>query len=295
MKSPGNRKNVLAAYLFLAPALLGLACYTFLPILGVVGISLTDWTGLKPPVFVGLQNFREIFTQDMFFPHSVISTLYFAGFTVVVGTIYAFVVALLLNRKVAGRGVFRSVFFLPYIVPSIGAAIVWAWMFESNFGVINYALNAIGLDKVKWLGDELTATPALGVMTIWGFGNFIVIYLAGLQGIPRTYLEAVQIDGGNAWHAFRHVTIPLLSPVILFNVLMSIVVNLQVFVPALSITKGGPNSSTLYMVYYIFRTGFQNNRFGYASAVSLVFFAFIALVTAGIYATSRKWMFFEGE
>ena len=156
-------------------------------------------------------------------------------------------------------------------------------------------LNLVGLTKVKWLGNELTATPALGIMTIWGFGNFIVIYLAGLQGIPRTYLEAVEIDGGNAWHKFRHVTLPLLSPVILFNVLMSIVANLQVFVPALSITRGGPNSSTLYMVYYIFRQGFQNNRFGYASAVSLIFFAFIAVVTAVIYATSRKWMFFEGE
>jgi multiple sugar transport system permease protein len=295
MKTPGSRGNALAAYLFLAPALLGLVCYTFLPILGVVGISLTDWTGLKPPAFVGLQNFREIFTDDMFFPLSVKATLYFALFTVIFGTLYAFLMAMLLNQRVAGRGLFRSIFFLPYIVPAIGAAIVWAWMFESNFGVINYGLNLIGLDKVKWLGEDLTATPALGIMTIWGFGNFIVIYLAGLQGIPRTYLEAVDIDGGNAWHKFRHVTVPLLSPVIFFNVLMGIVTNLQVFVPALSITRGGPNSSTLYMVYYIFRSGFQNNRFGYASAVSLVFFAFIALVTAVIYATSRRWMFFEGE
>jgi len=288
-------KDTLAAYLFLAPAILGLVFYTFIPILGVVGISLTDWTGLKPPAFVGLANFREIFTEDIFFPHSVTSTLFFASFTVLVGTVYSFAIALLLNQRIGGRGVFRSVFFLPYVVPSIGAAIVWAWMFESNFGVINYGLNLVGLAKVKWLGDELTATPALGIMSIWGFGNFIVIYLAGLQGIPRTYLEAVDIDGGNAWHKFRHVTLPLLSPVILFNVLMSIVVNLQVFVPALSITRGAPNSSTLYMVYFVFRQGFQNNLFGYASALSLIFFAFIAVVTAVIYATSRKWMFFEGE
>jgi multiple sugar transport system permease protein len=295
MKSLGRGKDALAAYLFLAPALLGLIFYTFIPIFGVVQISLTSWDGLKPAAYAGLGNFREIFSEDIFFPPSVVSTLFFALFSVVVGTIYAFVMAMLLNQKIGGRGLFRSVFFLPYVVPTIGAAIVWAWMFESNFGIINYGLNLAGLNKVRWLGDELTATPALGIMTIWGFGNFIVIYLAGLQGIPRTYLEAVEIDGGTAWHKFRHVTLPLLSPVILFNVLTSIVVNLQVFVPAFSITRGGPNSSTLYMVYYIFRTGFMNNRFGYASAVSLIFFAFIALVTAVVYSTSRKWMFFEGE
>jgi multiple sugar transport system permease protein len=209
--------------------------------------------------------------------------------------VYAFVVALLLNQRIAGRGLFRSIFFLPYIVPSIGAAIVWAWMYEANFGVINFVLNSIGLDKVQWLGNEATATPALGMMAIWGFGNYIVIYLAGLQGIPKTYLEAVEMDGGNAWHKFRHITLPLLSPVIFFNVLMSVIANLQVFVPALSITKGAPNGSTLYMVYYIFKQGFWNNRFGYASAVSLIFFAFIACVTAIIFASSRNLLFFEGE
>jgi multiple sugar transport system permease protein len=288
-------RNAVAAYLFLTPALLGLLLYTFLPIIGVVGMSLTQWNALKAPVFVGLGNFKEIFTEDMFFMTSVKATLYFAAFTVIMGTFYSFLVAILLNQKVLGRGLFRSIFFLPFVVPSIGAAIVWAWMYESNFGVFNFALQTIGLDKVKWLGEELTATPALGVMTIWGFGNFIVIYLAGLQGIPRTYLEAVEIDGGNVWHKFRNVTLPLLSPVILFNVLTGIVANLQVFVPSMAITKGSPNSSTLYMVYYIFRTGFMNNRFGYSAAISLLFFAFIAVVTATTYATSRKYMFYESE
>jgi len=288
-------RNSLAAYIFLLPALLGLLLYTFMPILGVIGMSLTEWNGLKAPTYIGLANFKEIFTEDMFFPTSVAATIYFAAFTTLVGTVYAFVVALLLNQKILGRGLFRSIFFLPFIVPSIGAAIVWAWMYEANFGVFNFVLQTIGLDKVHWLGDEATATPALGIMSIWGFGNFIVIYLAGLQGIPRTYLEAVEIDGGNAWHKFRNVTLPLLSPVILFNVLTSVVANLQVFVPAQAITRGAPNGSTLYMVYYIFRQGFQNNRFGYSSALSLVFFAFIALVTATIFGTSRKWMFYEGQ
>ncbi len=288
-------RNARAAYLFLTPAILGLVLYTLLPIAGIVGMSLTEWNGLVAPAFIGLGNFRELFTQDMFFFTSVVATLKFALFTVAVGTVYAFFVAILLNQRIYGRGIFRSIFFLPFIVPSIGAVIVWAWMYESNFGVFNFLLQTIGLDKVKWLGEEATATPALGLMTVWGFGNFIVIYLAGLQGIPRTYLEAVEIDGGNAWHKFRHVTLPLLSPVILFNVLTGVVSNLQVFVPAMAITKGSPNGSTLYMVYYIFRTGFQNNRFGYSAAISLVFFAFIALVTATIFLSSRKWMFYEGQ
>ncbi len=292
--SRASTKNAVAAYLFLAPAILGLVLYTFVPLLGVAGMSLTQWNALKAPVFVGLQNFKEIFTDDMFFGTSARSTIYFALFTVIIGTVYAFLAALLLNQKIIGRGLFRSIFFLPFIVPSIGAVIVWMWMYEANFGVINYVLGFVGIDKIKWMGDELTATPALGLMTIWSFGNFIVIYLAGLQGIPRTYLEAVEMDGGNAWHKFRHVTLPLLSPVILFNVLTSIVANLQVFVPA-QVTRGAPNMTTLYMVYYIFRTGFQNNRFGYSAAVSLIFFALIAVVTAITYATSRKWMFYEGE
>lgn len=287
-------RNAVAAYLFLAPAILGLVFYTFLPIAGVVGMSLTRWDALTAPVFVGLQNFKEIFTDDMFFGASVKATVYFALFTVVIGTLYALAVAMLLNQKVLGRGFFRSIFFLPYIVPSIGAVIVWMWMYEANFGIFNYLLGLVGVDKIRWLGDDATATPALGLMTIWAFGNFIVIYLAGLQGIPRTYLEAVEIDGGNAWHKFRHVTLPLLSPVILFNVLTSIVANLQVFVPAQA-TRGAPNMTTLYMVYYIFRTGFQNNRFGYSAAVSLVFFVLIAIVTGITYASSRKWMFYEGE
>ncbi len=295
MSAKRKSRGVISAYLFLTPAILGLIFYTFLPIIAVVGMGLTQWDALKAPKYIGLGNFAELFTNDMFFVRSVTSTLYFALFTVVLGTAYAFAVALLLNQRIAGRGLFRSIFFLPYIVPSIGAAIVWAWMYEANFGVINFVLNSIGLDKVHWLGDEATATPALGIMTIWGFGNYIVIYLAGLQGIPKTYLEAVEIDGGNTWHKFRHITLPLLSPVIFFNILMSIIANLQVFVPAMSITKGAPNGSTLYMVYYIFKQGFWNNRFGYASAVSLIFFAFIAVVTALIFVSSRNLLFFEGE
>ncbi len=289
-----SRAN-LVAYVFLTPAILGLVFMTTLPILGVVGISLTHWTGLVAPTFVGLGNFREIFTVDPFFLPSVVATLYFAVGAVITGTLYAFVIAMILNQRIPARGFFRSVFFLPYVVPIIGASVVWGWMYEANFGVFNYALSLLGIDKVQWLGNNLTATPSIIVLTVWGLGNFIVIFLAGLQGIPRSYLEAVEIDGGKAWHRFRHITLPLMSPIILFNVLMSMVTNLQIFVPARALTRGGPNNSTLYMVLLIFREGFERNNFGHAAAVSLIFFLFIGALTGLIFATSRRWMFFEGK
>jgi len=295
MTSRRSLRTTVAAYIFLAPAILGLLFLTVLPIFGVAGISLTHWSGLEAPSWAGFDNFKTIFTSDMFFGPSVKATLFFAFGSVVFGTVYAFAVAMLLDQKVPARGLFRSIFFLPYIVPSIGTAVVWGWMYESNFGVFNYFLNLIGMDKVKWLGDDLTATPALVVMTIWGVGNFIVIFLAGLQGVPRTYLEAVEIDGGNAWHKFRHVTLPLMSPVIFFNVLMSVIANLQVFVPAYSITRGGPDNTTLYMVYLMFRESFQRNNFGLVAAYSLVFFTAVGALTALLFGFSKSWTFFEGE
>lgn len=295
MKLRGRYKDAPTAYLFLTPAILGLIFMTTLPMFGVVGVSLTRWSGLTPPSFVGLENYKRLFSGDMFFSPSVKATLTFALGATVAGTIYAFAVAMMLNRKIPLRGFFRSVFFLPYVVPIIGASIVWGWMYESNFGVFNYFLSLVGIDKVQWLGDERTATPAIIALSVWGLGNVIVIYLAGLQGIPRTYLEAVEIDGGTGWHKFRHVVMPLMSPIVFFNVLMGLVTNLQIFVPARSLTNGRPNNSTLYMVLLIYREGFERNNFGHAAAVSLIFFIFVGALTAAIFATSKKWLFFEGE
>ncbi len=288
-------KNTATAYLFLAPALLGLFFLTVFPMLGVIGISLTNWSGLESPSFIGGFNFREIFTADFYFYHSVAATLYFALGAVISGIIYSFLIALMLNQKIPGRGFWRSVFFLPYVVPAIGSSIVWSWMYEANFGLFNYVLHLLGMNKVQWLQDEKFATPSLVLMAVWGIGSMIVIFLAGLQNVPKSYLEAVEIDGGTAWHKFRHVTIPMMTPIIFFNFLMSMIANLQVFVPAYAITKGGPSDTTLYMVYLIYREGFMRNNFGHASALSLIFFVFIAALTAVIFSTSRRWIFYEGE
>ncbi len=294
-RSKLKRRNAVTAYLFLAPAILGLLFYTIFPILGVIGISLTNWTGLEPPAYTGLSNYIDIFTSDFYFQKSVAATLYFAIGAVISGIIYSLVMALMLNQRIPGRGVWRSILFLPYIVPIIGSSIVWSWMYEANFGVFNYVLNLLGFDKLQWLQDERLVMPSIIVMMVWMSGNLIVIFLAGLQGVPKTYLEAVEVDGGNFWHKFRHVTVPLMSPVIFYNFLMSLIVNLQGFVPAYAITKGGPSDATLLMIYLIYREGFMRNNFGHASALSVLFFLFIAALTAVIFATSRRWTFYEAE
>ncbi len=283
------------AYAFLTPAILGLILYTFLPILGVIIISLTNWSGLEPPAFNGLQNYIDIFTTDFYFQSSVVSTLYFALGAVITGVIYSFCIALMLNQPLPGRGIWRSIFFLPYVVPVIGTSVVWSWMYEANFGVFNYILNCFGFDKIQWLSDEKFAMPSIILMIVWMSGNLIVIFLAGLQGVPKMYLEAVEMDGGNLWHKFRHITMPMMSPIIFYNFLMSLITNLQGFVPAYALTKGGPSDSTLLMVYLIYREGFMRNNFGHASALSVLFFVFIAILTIVVFATSRLWTFYEAE
>lgn len=290
-----ERRTAITAYLFLAPAILGLLFLTIFPILGVFTISLTNWSGLEPPAFTGLSNFVQILTTDFYFHKSVVATLYFAIGAVLTGIIYSFCMALMLNQRVPGRGVWRSIMFLPYIVPIIGSSIVWSWMYEANFGVFNYILNCFGFDKIQWLQDSQFAMPSIIMMMVWMSGNLIVIFLAGLQGVPKTYLEAVDVDGGNFWHKFRHVTLPMMSPVVFYNFLMSLIINLQGFVPAYAITRGGPSDSTLLMVYLIYREGFMQNNFGHASALSVLFFLFIAALTAIIFATSRLWTFYESE
>ena len=274
MKARRSPSSTLTAYLFLTPALLGLFFLTIFPMIGVILISLTNWSGLEPPKFIGLENFREIFTTDVYFLKSVVATLYFALGAVISGIIYSFSIALMLNRRIFARGFWRSVYFIPYVVPAIGSAVVWSWLYEANFGVLNYGLHLLGMNKVQWLQSGPTAVPSIIVMAVWGMGSMIVIFLAGLQNVPRAYLEAVEIDGGNTWHKFRHITIPLMTPIIFYNFLMSMISNLQVFVPAYALTRGEPSGKTLFMVFLIYREGFIHNGFGHASALSLDFLRF---------------------
>jgi multiple sugar transport system permease protein len=289
-----NRKPLLA-YILLLPSFIGLVFYTILPLIGVVAFSLTKWDMIRPPEFIGLENYRNIFSGDFFFGYAVTATLYFAAGATIIGLVWSFLIALMLNQRIPARGFWRATFYIPYIVPIIGTTIIWGWMYQASFGLFNFLMNVIGMDKVNWLGKNATAMPSIIVMTIWGVGNMIVIFLAGLQNVPRTYLEAVEIDGGNVWHKFRHITLPLMSPIIFYNFLMAVIANLQNFGPAFVLTQGGPNNTTLTMVYLIWREGFQRNQMGHASALSVILFVFIGALTIVIFKLTGSRQFFEGE
>jgi multiple sugar transport system permease protein len=296
-------KEQRAAYLFLIPALLGLTFITYVPLLAVFGISLTDLNvghfikgGTLPPVkYVGFANFKEIFQNPSIdFLNSIKVTVVFALLAVVCSIIYSMLIAMLLNRKMPGRGFFRAIFYIPYILPATAVMISWWFLLKYDGGLINYILVSLGLGKSMFLSAANTALPSLAMIAVWTSGNLIVIFLAGLQNVPRVYHEAAEIDGANAWQRFWNITIPSMTPIIFYNLLMSLVVNLQVVVPALAVTKGGPGKSTMFMTYLMYQTGFRGRELGQAGAIAFVFFIVAAILAFILFATSKSWIYNEG-
>jgi len=283
-----------AAYLFLIPALLGLTFITYLPLLAVFTISFFNWNALSTPIFNGITNYVDLFTNDPYFIDSIRVTIYFSAIAVVGSVIFSLAIAILLNRKIPARGFWRAVYYVPYILPISSVYMGWSFLYETNFGLLNYVLSLFGIHKIMFLTDSSMIIPSLALISIWLSGNIIVIFLAGLQNVPRVYSEAAEIDGANAWHRFIHVTLPCISPIILYNILVSLVVNLQVVVPAMTLTNGGPGNSSMFMSFLMYRYAFQNNQLGYACAISFVFFLLIAVFTAILFATSKTWTFYEG-
>jgi multiple sugar transport system permease protein len=282
------------AYFFLIPALVGLTALTYGPLLAVLVLSFFNWRGALAPTFIGIQNYIRLFTEDPYFIDSIKVTGYFSVISVIGSMIYSLAVAMLLNRKIPARGFFRAIFYLPYMLPAVAVYIGWSWLYESNFGLFNYLLSQLGINKVNFIADSRLVVPSLAVIAVWLSGNLIVIFLAGLQNVPRIYHEAAEIDGANAWQRFRHVTIPSMTPIIFYNLLMSLVTNLQIVTPALALTSGGPGNSSMFITYLMYRYAFKSSQLGYASAISFVFFIIIAIFTGILFATSKNWVFYEG-
>ncbi|TCC58349.1 sugar ABC transporter permease [Kribbella pittospori] len=275
------------------PAIIGFVAFTFLPMIASAVISLTDWTIGAAPKFVGFANYKRMFTADDSFFKSLWATLYYTLGAVPLLLIVAFAVALLLNQPVRGQGVFRVIYYLPAIVPIVANSMLWIWLFNPDFGLLNTLTEKAGLPRSQWIFDESTAIPSLILMSVWGFGNVAVIFLAGLQGVPRQLYEAIAVDGGGAWRKFRHITLPMMTPTIFYSLVTSVIGALQVFVQAAVMTEGGPNDSTLFYIYYLYRTAFTNNEMGYASALAWVLFLVIMAITVVLFRNSSRWVYYE--
>ncbi len=294
VRSPLKRREAITGYLFIAPAVLGFLIWIAGPMIFSAWISLTEWDLLSPPEFIGLGNY-QLMVKDALFWQSLRVTFYFTLVSVPLFQAVAFAVALLMNVNVRGIAVFRTIYYLPSIVPLVANALLWAWVFNSDFGLLNAGLRAIGLPKVLWLQDPAWTMPALIVMSVWGVGGAMLIYLAGLQGVPQQLYEAAEIDGATYWHRFIHVTIPMMSPVIFFNLLMGLIGALQTFTQAYIMTNGGPQNATLFYALHIYRSAFRDFKMGYAAALAWVLFAIVLLLSVLVFRYLGRQVYYEDE
>jgi multiple sugar transport system permease protein len=285
-----------AAWICLAPSIVGLIFITYLPLASMFVLGFFKWgKGAPDPVFIGLENYIRLFTADPFFKDSIKVTIYFSLLAVTGSMIYSLFIAMLLNRRVPARGFFRAVFYLPYVLPAMAVFLGWAWLYEANFGLFNFILTGLGIDKIRFIADSRYVVPSLALIAVWLSGNLIVIFLAGLQNVPKVYHDAAEIDGANGWQRFCHVTVPCMSPIIFYNLMMALITNMQVVIPALALTNGGPGNSSTFMTYLMYRYAFISNQLGYACGIAFVFFALISVFTIILFATSKSWIFYEGD
>ncbi len=284
-----------AAYVCLFPSIIGLTLITYIPLVCVFILSFFSWKGFDTARFVGFANYERLFTRDFYFYDSIKATVYYALLAVGGSMLWSLLVAMLLNRKVPARGFFRAMFYLPYVLPAMAVYLGWSWLYDYNHGFFNYLLMNLGMGKTMFLDTASMVIPSLSLVAVWLSGNLIVIFLAGLQNVPRVYHEAAEIDGANGWQRLKHITLPCMTPIIFYNLLMALVTNLQVVTPALALTSGGPGNSTTFISYLLYRYAFQDNKLGYGSAIAVVFFLVIAVFTGVLFATSQGWIFYEGD
>lgn len=287
------QKEAIAAYLFILPGFLGFLAFMVVPIIISFGISLYEWELLLPPRFVGLANYKALFSDKIFL--SVLkNTLYYVMGVVPLNIVLALGMALWLNQKLRFLSFYRSAIFLPVVTLTVAVSLIFKWMYEPEIGLINAALALIGIEGPLWLGSAKWAMPALILMNVWkGFGYNMVLFLAGLQSIPASVYEAAGIDGAGKWQKFRYITLPLLSPTTFFATVMTVISSFQVFDAARVMTNGGPVNATNTIVLYIFQNGFEYFKMGYASAIAWVLFAALFLLTVLQMRLQRQWVHYD--
>jgi multiple sugar transport system permease protein len=293
----GVRRRVLIenlqGWLFASPFVLGLIVLFIGPMLWSIYLSFTTYNIVQPPRWSGLDNYAELIADPLIL-HSLRVTTLYALMSVPLTLILGLGVALLLNQKVRGLGFWRTVYYLPSIISGVAVALLWEFLFNGRFGLINYILQVLfGIEGPNWLGDTRTVLYAFVLVHVWTVGGTMLINLAALQGVPTALYEAASIDGANAWQRFIHVTIPSISPVLFYNLIMGVIAALQSFTLFYIMTQGGPNNATMTYMLYLYNIAFSHTRMGYGSAMAWVLFAYLAILTVLVFKWSGKWVHLE--
>jgi multiple sugar transport system permease protein len=289
-----TRRQAIWCYIFIAPSVLGLLLFSLGPMIASLWLSFTSYDMLSSPVWVGAENYRTLFA-DPIFRKSLSVTLIYGVVSVPATMILALILAIMLNAKLPALKFFRSAYYLPSVISGVAVATLWKWLFNGEYGLINAALAKVGINGPSWLTDEHWALRALIFMSLWAFGGTMMIYLAGLQGVPKELYEAAKVDGASTIRQHLHVTVPMLSSVTLFNLIMGIINSLQVFAEPFVLTQGGPNNSTLLLSVYLYQNAFQYLKMGYASAIAWVAFGIILVLTLLVFRSMPMWVHTEAE
>jgi len=292
-----KRRENFYGYLFLLPWLIGFLGLFAGPGLASLYLSLTNYDVIGTPDFIGANNYIKMFTNDDLFWPSLGRTFYFAGLGVPLGVLGSMFLAILLNQKLRGVTIYRTLFFMPTLVPLVASVVLWKWLLNADFGLVNQFLRDLGMDPPGWFSDRAWAVPSLIIMRLWGSigGTQMIIFLAGLQGIPEELYDAASIDGANGWQRIRHVTIPLLTPTIFFNTVLGIIGALQTFAAAFVATEGGPGYATWFFSLHIWKQAFDYFNMGYGAALAWFFALIIILMTIFQMRLSKRWVFYYGE
>lgn len=287
-------QETIAFYLFASPWLLGLLCLTIGPMIASFVLSFADYPVITPAKWAGLANYVKLFTDDKLVWQALKVTFFYSlgALPLILST--SFIVALLLNQSIRGVKFLRTIYYMPAVISGVPIAVLWMWLLNPQFGLINNTLAVFGVTGPEWFFSKSWVIPAFIMIGLWGMGVTMVIFLAGLQNIPVHLYEAAKMDGAGAWARFRHVTIPMMSPVILFNLIIGVIDSFQIFTPALIITGGGPDNASLFYGLLLYNNAFRYLKMGYASALAWLMFVIIVILTALVFRITGNWVYYEG-
>ena len=289
-----RQREALAGYGFALPWLIGFLVFIAGPMLGSIYLSFTQWDLLGSPLWVGLDNYRYLAVDPLVRQALKVTTIY-AALSVPLNLGVGLFLAILLNQKIRGLSVYRTIYYLPSISSGVAVSILWLWIFNSDFGILNGILARFGISGVNWLTDPQMVIISFVIMNVWGAGGSMLIFLAGLQGIPTELYEAAEVDGANWWTRLWRITLPLMSPVIFFNLVTGLIKALQIFTQSYIMTGGGPHNASLFYVLYLYKNAFVFYEMGYASALAWVLFIYILVLTLLVIRSSDAWVFYQGS